>query len=68
MGMNNMGERIQEPLYTKADLDKAFSMGLEKAVPILEEFIQLSRADQWRLIASLKRKIMKDKISVAMNT
>lgn len=63
-----MGEKIKERLYTKADLDKAFSMGLERAVPVLEEFINLSRADQWRLIASLKEKIMIDKIAVTMNS
>ena len=38
-------------------------MGLENAVDVMEESILLSGADRWRLIESLKEKIIKDKIS-----
>ena len=58
-----MFEERQERLYTKADINKAYSMGLEKAVVVLEESILLSRADRWHIIESLKEKIIEDKIS-----
>ena len=53
----------QERLYTKADINKAYSMGLERAVVVLKESILLSRADRWYIIESLKEKIIEDKIS-----
>jgi len=58
-----MVEKRQERLYTKTDINKAHSMGLEKAVVVLEEFLLLSRADRWHIIESLKEKILEDKIS-----
>ena len=53
----------QERLYTEADINKAHSIGLEKAVVVLEESLLLSRADRWHIIESLKQKIIEDKIS-----
>lgn len=54
----NKGNKIQERLYTKADLDKTFIMGLESAVVVLETSVQLSRSDLLRLIESLKEMII----------
>ncbi len=53
----------QEHLYTEADLNKAYSVGLENAVAVMEQSFNHSRAVRWRLIESLKKKIMEDKIS-----
>ncbi len=58
-----MDNRRKERLYTKADVNKAYAQGLERAVVVLEESIMLNRADRWYLIGALKEKIMEDKIS-----
>ena len=58
-----MFEKRRERLYTKADINKAYSMGLEKAVVVLERSVLLSSADRWRIIELLKEKIREDKIS-----
>jgi electron transfer flavoprotein alpha/beta subunit len=58
-----MFKKRQKSLYTKADINKAYSMGLEKAVVVLERSVLLSSADRWRIIELLKEKIREDKIS-----
>ena len=58
-----MGTKIQNCRYTEEDVNKAFSMGLERAVVVLEESMKLNRADRWFLIESLKDKIVKDKVA-----
>ena len=58
-----MGEKKQKRLYTKVDINKAYSMGLENAVAVMEQSFDHSWAVRWRLIEALKDKIMEDKIS-----
>jgi hypothetical protein len=58
-----MFKKRKKSLYTKADINKAYSMGLEKAVAVLERSVLLSSADRWRIIELLKEKILEDKIS-----
>ena len=58
-----MVKKRQKQVYTKADINRAYSRGLERAVVVLEGSILLSQADRWDIIESLKEKILKDKIS-----
>ncbi len=58
-----MDKNDLEHLYTIEDLNKAYDMGIETAVEILEKSLHLSPAEQRYLIIRMKRKIMKDKIS-----
>lgn len=54
--------------YTQKDLDKAFYMGLEAAVVVLENTAGLSLTAQGKVIEELKTKINKSKIDVAMTS
>ena len=55
-----------ERTYTEKDINKAFSMGLETAVVILENAILLPPAEQRYLLDQMKKKIIEDKIAAAM--
>lgn len=58
-----MFKKRRESMYTKADINKAYSMGLEKAVVVMEASMLLSKADRWHIIELLKKRILEDKIS-----
>ena len=45
-----MFKKRGERLYTKADINRAYSMGLEKAVVVLEASMLLSPADRHRTV------------------
>lgn len=51
-----------EHIYLKKDIDKAFLMGLELAIYILEHSMCLSRAGQQYMLDSLKETIVQGKI------
>jgi len=58
-----MEKKKRKRLYEKEEINKAYNMGLESAVVILEQSFKLSRADRWRLIEYLKKNIIKNKIA-----
>ncbi|MFC1820693.1 hypothetical protein ACFLZG_06370 [Thermodesulfobacteriota bacterium] len=53
--------------YSSKDLDKAYAMGLETAIVLLEKSIGLSPTEQRQLIETIKEKILKKKVSAIMN-
>lgn len=57
-----MENRFPEVIYTVEDVNKAFSMGLESAVVVLENALFLSRNGQRQLIDLLKERIEQDKL------
>ena len=57
-----MGKKLPEILYTKDDINKAFSMGLETAIVILEKSVGLSIPGRRLLIESLKKRVEQDKV------
>ena len=59
VGLDN---KHSEKIYTVNDLNKAFSMGQEFAVVVLEKSVGLSPKGQRRLIECLKKQIAEDKI------
>ena len=59
--------QVSEKLYTQADLDKAFSMGLENAVIVLEESKHLSFEGRCLMIDMLKKEIDKDKLNATIS-
>ena len=61
-----MGMEDHEVVYTLADINEAFSMGLESAVVILEKSIGLSIQGRRQMIDLLKKRIQKDKIEAAI--
>jgi hypothetical protein len=58
-----MFKKRRKRLYTRADINRAYSMGLEKAVVVLEGSVLLSPAERWHIIELLKERIREDKIS-----
>jgi len=58
-----MGDEYSEYIYSAKDIEKAFDMGLESAVVILEKSIGLSIEGQRHLLERMKNKIMEGKIS-----
>jgi hypothetical protein len=58
-----MTDKNQNRLYCLADLDKAYSLGLETAVYVLEQTITLPVEDRASLIKTLKREILNDKVA-----
>ena len=59
-----MRQDFIQKIYTVEDLDKAYSMGLETAVFVLENSIGMPTESQRALIESIKKMIGQDKISV----
>ena len=57
-----------ERTYTEKDINKAFSMGLETAVVILENAILLPPAEQRYLLNRMKKKIVDDKIAATLGS
>ena len=58
----------QEITYSKRDIDKAYAMGLESAVVVLEKSIGLSPSDQRYILDRLKESIIDDKVAASINT
>ena len=56
-----------ERIYFKRDVDKAYTMGLENAIVILEQTVGLSRQGQVQMIKKLKERIMRDKIETVID-
>jgi hypothetical protein len=50
-----MTEMIAEHIYRKEDIEKAYDMGLENAIMILESSIGLSAKGQREILNMLKR-------------
>ncbi len=50
-----MAESINEHIYNKRDIEKAYDMGLENAIMILEKSIGLSVSGQIRMLNLLKK-------------
>ena len=61
-----MGYQYCEPHYLKISLDKAYIMGLESAVALLEKSIKLSPEGQKEMLERLKEMIQKEKAEKAM--
>ncbi|MDB9822663.1 hypothetical protein OAC89_03090 [Deltaproteobacteria bacterium] len=60
--LRDMG-REKQHLYKSEELKKAYCMGLESTVFVLEKPMGLTPAEQRCLINRMKKKIIKDKIS-----
>ena len=61
-----MGDEYSEYVYSKKDIDKAFYMGLETAIVVLEESMALSRTDRRYMLDFLKKRIIWNKIKAIM--
>ena len=61
-----MGYQYCEPSYLKISLDKAYIMGLESAVALLEKSIKLSPEGQREMLERLKEMIQQEKAEKAM--
>ena len=62
-----MENKHSELPYLKIDVEKAYIMGLESAVVVLEKSIGLSPEGQREMVESLKKMIQKEKASINMN-
>ena len=58
----NLTFEYPEHLYTVEDLNKAFGMGLETAVYVLDKSLDLSTDGQRYLINCMKKKNLEDKV------
>ena len=56
----------QENLYSRRDLEKAYDMGLEMAIAMLEKSIGLSVAGQRYMLERLKEMIIEGKVNDVM--
>ena len=63
-----MEKKYSEYLYLKEDIDKAFNMGLETAIVVLEKSMALSRTGQRYMLHALKKKIEEGKIFNVINS
>jgi len=63
-----MGERYPEHHYSKRELEKAYTSGLETAVVVLEKAIGLSQFEQILLLRSLKRILFDRKVKATMSS
>lgn len=50
-----MGEAFKEHIYKKEDIEKAYDMGWESAIMILEKSIGMSEDGQRELLSMLKK-------------
>ena len=67
-GVNpTMENKYSEHVYSKKDIDKAYIIGLESAVFVLEKSIGLSPEGQREMLESLKEMVQKEKVSVTMS-
>jgi hypothetical protein len=66
-GKRDMGERYPEHLYSKRDLEKAYTSGLDSAVVILEKSIGLSQLEQMIMLRSLKEMIIDRKLKATIS-
>ncbi|MFC1534399.1 hypothetical protein ACFL7M_13645 [Thermodesulfobacteriota bacterium] len=57
-----MEDKYSDYVYSKEDIDKAYTMGLESAVVVLEKSIGLSPEGQRYILDRLKNIIEGDKI------
>lgn len=53
-------------VYYKDDIDKAYNMGLDAAVVILEKTIGLSSSAQHHVVTEMKQMIIESKLKVAL--
>jgi hypothetical protein len=58
-----MEKQDSQHLYTIEDLNKAFDMGLENAVYIIETSMDLTRVGQRYMLQHMKKKILEDRLS-----
>jgi hypothetical protein len=58
-----MEKQDSQHSYTVEDLNKAYDMGIESAVVVLEKSLGLSPAEQRYLLNRMKMKIIEDKIA-----
>jgi stalled ribosome rescue protein Dom34 len=58
-----MENKYSEYVYSEKDIEKAFNMGVESTLVILEKSIGLSPEGQRHLLERMKNKIMEGKIS-----
>ena len=63
-----MEERYPEQLYSKVDLEKAYTSGLEYSVTILERTIGLPPIEQIIILGLLKKMIINRKIKATMDS
>lgn len=54
--------------YSKRDLEKAYTSGMEYSVAILERTIGLSEIGQRMMLESLRKKIDERKVEAVMNS
>ena len=59
-----MNREIQEHIYFKNDIDKAFNMGIDTALSIFEKTIGMTHDNQRLLLQKVKNKIMEDNAEV----
>ena len=52
--------------YTQKDLDKAYNMGLEAAVVVIEKMPGLSPSEQRKMVKDLKERMIESKVRVTM--
>ena len=57
-----MREVINDHIYKKADIEKAYDMGWESAIMILEKSIGMSVDSQRKLVSMLKKMRNKNRI------
>ena len=61
-----MGMKNSKTVYSLEDVNKAFAMGLESAIVVLEKSIGLSIDGRHRMIDLLKQRIQQYKVEAAM--
>ena len=59
-----MGDEYSEYIYSSKDIEKAFDMGMDTALVIMEKSIGLTVEGQRNLLEKMKKKINESKISV----
>ena len=62
--MENENTRL---IYQKQDVDKAYDMGLEMAIVVLEKSIELSKAARIKMLNGLKEYILKNRTNNLFN-
>jgi len=63
-----MGENHPEHVYSKRELEKAYTCGLESAVVVLEKTIGLTPLEQTIMLKALKEMIIDRKVKATMSS
>ena len=63
-----MNKKIQEQIYYKKDIDKAFKLGFDSAVALFEESADLSHHKNRYLINKMKEYFIEKKIISSQNS